>query len=415
MPFADTTSTDPGSPPPGPAHGDPNRSTNTEADAATGTEAGTDSGPSQPLSRERLRRRRDDTDVESAAHSEHGSAGAPAIAAGGPRSTSVVEILGADKSFHGVQALRNLSIAVAESRISVLLGPNGAGKTTAIRLITGALKPDRGQVLVFGLDPSGPDGEEIRRQCGVVSAKPSLYDRLSGRDNLRYAAELYGLGRGAKANRRIDDAADQFGILYALEQQVGGYSTGMKTRLALARAVLHEPTLMLLDEPTSGLDPESAMAVLGMVRDMTDAGRTVLMCTHLLLEAEGLADQVVVVDDGTDLVAGRPVDLADHYWPTPTVDFTAIVGSDLDQLSRAPGVVGFQRQGPTARLELDSPGRVPQLVRRLTADGVSIEAVVPYRPSLEDLYFAIRREKLSVDVNGGGAGAGPGALPGGER
>ena len=154
-----------------------------------------------------------------------------------------------------------------------MLGPNGAGKTTALRLITGALDPDGGAVRVFGLDPGRvADGEAVRARCGVVTAKPSLYDRLSGLDNLRYAAELYGLGRGRPVDRRLRAAAAQFGIDEALDQAVGGYSTGMKTRLALARAVAHDPELLLLDEPTSGLDPESAAAVLELVRAMTGAG-----------------------------------------------------------------------------------------------------------------------------------------------
>ena len=213
---------------------------------------------------------------------------------------------GVRRPFGQVEALAGLTFEVPEHSITVLLGPNGAGKTTAIRMITGALKPDGGSVRVFGLDPD-VDGEEVRSRCGVVSAKPALYDRLSGFDNLAYSAELYGLGRGKKVADRIRAAADRFGIEHALDSQVGGYSTGMKTRLALARSILHEPDLLLFDEPTSGLDPESSHAVLELIREMTGDGRTVLMCTHLLLEAEGLADQIVVLEDGDDLVSGTPL------------------------------------------------------------------------------------------------------------
>ena len=138
-----------------------------------------------------------------------------------------------------------------------------------------------------------------------MSAKPALYDRLSGLDNLRYAAELYGLGRGDAGRRAASSRRrERFGIDGALDQQVGGYSTGMKTRLALARSVLHQPDLLLYDEPTSGLDPESSYAVLELIREMTDDGNTVIMCTHLLLEAEGLADQVVMLQDGPLAGAG---------------------------------------------------------------------------------------------------------------
>jgi ABC-type multidrug transport system ATPase subunit len=304
---------------------------------------------------------------------------------------TVVDIEGASKSFGPVAALGSLSLTVGQGRITVLLGPNGAGKTTAIRMITGALTPDEGRIGVYGLDPGGVDGEEVRRRCGVVSAKPSLYDRLSGLDNLRYAAELYGLGRGSRVDDRIIAAADQFGIADDLDQMVGGYSTGMKTRLALARSVLHEPTLMLLDEPTSGLDPESAVAVLAMVRDMTAEGKTVLMCTHLLLEAERLADHIVVMDNGTDLLAGHPDELARRFWPQPTVEITGGDGMGLDQLSTAAGVTDYQRHDRTAIVRVDDQRRIPALVGTLVSSGTTVESVIPYEPSLEDLYFAIRR------------------------
>src|SRR5947209_3084560 len=215
----------------------------------------------------------------------------------------VVELDHARRFFGSVVGLADLSLRVPQGTITVLLGPNGSGKTTAVRTITGALPLDAGSARVFGLDPR-TDGAAVRGQCGVVSANPALYDRLSGRDNLVYAAELYGV-----SGDRIDESAARFGIVDALRLRVGGYSTGMRTRLALARAVLHDPELLLLDEPTSGLDPESGRAVLHLIREMASAGKTVVMCTHLLLEAEGLADQVVMLDQGRDLVAGRPEEL----------------------------------------------------------------------------------------------------------
>jgi ABC-2 type transport system ATP-binding protein len=307
----------------------------------------------------------------------------------------IVDVQGASRWFGSVQALNALSIQVPKGAISVLLGPNGAGKTTAIRLITGALSPDVGTSRVFGLDPSSPDGEEVRRRCGVVSAKPSLYDRLSGWDNLRYSAELYGLGR--KADGRILEAATTFGIEDSLDHHVGGYSTGMKTRLALARAILHEPDLLLLDEPTSGLDPESAQAVLEMIRDMTGDGQTVLMCTHLLLEAEGLADEIVVMQQGTDLLSGRPDELSSRYWPQPLVTISSTMADELDRLATADGVLDFDRSGDTANLQIDHLDRVPELIAFLVARNVPVTSVVPFDPTLEDLYFAVRREQAQTN------------------
>lgn len=311
------------------------------------------------------------------------------------REDLIVDVQGASRRFGTVQALNALTIEVPKGAISVLLGPNGAGKTTAIRLITGALAPDVGTSRVFGLDPASPDGEEVRRRCGVVSAKPSLYERLSGWDNLRYAAELYGLGRGSVADDRIRAAAATFGIEDSLDHQVGGYSTGMTTRLALARSILHEPDLLLLDEPTSGLDPESAAAVLELIRDMTGDGQTVLMCTHLLLEAEGLADEIVVMQQGTSLLSGRPGELAQTYWPHPIVRISSDRCADLDPLEKAAGVVSYERDGSTAVLELDDRNRVPELVASLTERGVPVDSVIPFNPTLEDLYFAVRRDQAA--------------------
>jgi ABC-2 type transport system ATP-binding protein len=301
-----------------------------------------------------------------------------------------VEMFGVTRSFGDNPALRELDLTVPAAKITVLLGPNGAGKTTAIRMITGALNPDAGSVRVFGQDPN-LDGEDVRRRCGVVSAKPSLYDRLSGYDNLAYSAELYGLGRGAKAAGLIRGSAARFGIDHALDQQAGGYSTGMKTRLALARSVLHSPELLLFDEPTSGLDPESSYAVLELIREMTATGATVVMCTHLLLEAEGLADQVVVLEDGHALISGTPEELTARFWPGAVVRLDAEDPSVLDRLANAEGVLAYERvDGDPATVQLDDMGRVPDLVLALASEGVRLTRVEPHTPTLEDLYFAVR-------------------------
>ena len=305
---------------------------------------------------------------------------------------AVVHLGAVTRRFGTTVALDALDLTVPTGSITVLLGPNGAGKTTATRVITGALGADAGTVEVFGLDPV-THGQAVRRRCGVVSAKPALYDRLSGRDNLRYAAELYGLGRGRAASERIAWAADRFGIAGALDDQVGGYSTGMKTRLALARSVLHEPELLLYDEPTSGLDPESSYAVLELIREMTDHGTTVIMCTHLLLEAEGLADRVVVLQAGRALIDGPPDELIARYWPDTVVEVELDTPADLEWLCDLDGIQGVDSTGPgtgAARIRLDNEGHIPDLVFALADSGLRVRRVDPHRPSLEDLYFAVR-------------------------
>ncbi len=314
-----------------------------------------------------------------------------------------VALHGVSKSFNEKPALADLNLVAPQGMITVLLGPNGAGKTTAIRCITGAMSPDQGHIRTLGLDPE-LDGETVRSDCGVVSAKPALYDRLTGWDNLTYAAQLHGVAKAAIRDR-VMVASARFGIEHALDDQVGGYSTGMKTRLALARSVLHEPQLLLFDEPTSGLDPESAQAVLALIRDMTADGHTVVMCTHHLVEAEGLADHVVVLDVGTDLVAGPPADLTQHYWPEDSVliavDSDPAAPTTLADLAELPGVRRVEPtngggDGSEALVVLDDPGVTPNVVAALTASGSRVRKVVPHEPTLEELYFAVRRSARNL-------------------
>jgi len=306
-------------------------------------------------------------------------------------SGEAVALTGVWRSFGDVVAVCDLAFVVPAGTVTVLLGPNGAGKTTVVRLVTGALLPQAGVVRTLGIDPgTEASGSEVRRRCGVVPARPALYDRLTGHDNLQYAADLFGVDPAVSA-ARITEAAGRFGILDALDQKVGGYSTGMRARLALARAVLHEPDLLLLDEPTAGLDPESARAVLGLIDEMAEDGKTVLMCTHLLLEAEGLADQVIVMDKGHAMVSGSPQELTRRYWPATRVLVDADDPRVLDTASALPYVQHYERNG-VAMVDLENDSQVPDLVDDLIAAGARLTRVEPRTPSLEELYFMIRKQ-----------------------
>jgi ABC-2 type transport system ATP-binding protein len=311
-----------------------------------------------------------------------------------PEPGPAVALTGVRRSFGEVLAVDDLTFEVPRGTVTVLLGPNGAGKTTVVRLVTGALHPHGGSVRTLGLDPEiDAEGTEVRRRCGVVPARPALYDRLSGTDNLEYAAALFRVDPRL-VDGRIAEAAERFGISDALHLKVGGYSTGMRARLALARAVLHEPDLLLLDEPTAGLDPESARTVLGLIDEMAEGGKTVLMCTHLLLEAEGLADQVIVMDHGQAMVSGSPQELTHEYWPASRVVLDADDPAVLDTARELPFVRSYQRNG-VATVELAHETDVPDLVDALVGAGARLTRVEPQAPSLEELYFAIRRENAT--------------------
>ena len=298
--------------------------------------------------------------------------------------TNAIAFSSVHKSFGEVTALESVDFDAPTGAVTVLLGPNGAGKTTTVRLTTGALIADFGSISVLGMNPL-EQGDEVRSRVGVVPPKPAFYDQLSGWENLQFAATIF---ESDETNARA--AAERFGIDHALEQEVGGYSTGMKTRLALARAVIHDPEVLMLDEPTAGLDPESARAVLELIKEMAGRGRTIVMCTHLLHEAEGIADQVILMDEGSVRTSGRPKDLARRYMANPIVILDAEDPSDLSVVAEMDGVLGV-RSEDGLHVTIDSLDRVADLVVELVKRGVRPTRVEPLTPTLEDLYFEMQR------------------------
>jgi len=288
------------------------------------------------------------------------------------------------KTFGDVHALDDIEFETPTGSVTVLLGPNGAGKTTTVRLTTGALVADSGDVRVLGLNPL-EDGDEVRSRVGVVPPKPAFYDQLTGWENLQFAATIF---EGTEEDAR--EASRRFEIEHALDQEVAGYSTGMRTRLALARAVIHDPEVLMLDEPTAGLDPESARTVLELIAELAERGRTIVMCTHLLHEAEGIADQVVLLENGHVRAHGEPKELARAYMPDPIVIIEAEDPSSLLFLPQLDGVISIRHDGATF-VTVDSSDRIPDIVIEMVKRGVRPTRVEPLSPTLEDLYFEMQR------------------------
>ena len=215
-------------------------------------------------------------------------------------------------------AVDTLSLEIQQGEIFGLLGHNGAGKTTTVRLMNGVLNPTGGDVRVLRLSPMH-QGAELRRHTGVLTETPALYEGLSARANLALFAEIYNLPR-ADVARRVEAMLQQFNLADRADEKVGGFSKGMKQRLALARAFLHEPELLFLDEPTSGLDPIAARQVNDSILHVSrDERRTVVLATHNLRDAQQMCDRVAVLEHGRLVALGKPAELARELVQARTV------------------------------------------------------------------------------------------------
>jgi len=307
--------------------------------------------------------------------------------------TTVIEVEQLARCFGPVKAVDGITFCVEEGEVFGLLGPNGAGKTTTVRLLNGVLTPSDGQARVLGFDPV-TQGCQLRQQTGVLTETPSLYERLTAQENLALFGALYGV-LGAKLSRRVDELLEFFELSKRANDRVGGFSTGMKQRLALARALLHEPPLLFLDEPTSGLDPEAARQVTQMIQQLShQKGRTVCLCTHNLSEAQRLCDRVAVMNQGRLLALGTLAELARTLWRGLWVDIefrTPLADTVADKLRTTRGVSDVQLDAMHLAVRVESGEAVPMVVASLASQGAQIMRVNPRQYSLEDIYFELQK------------------------
>lgn len=299
------------------------------------------------------------------------------------------------RRFGDLTAVKDLNLDVQPGEVFGFLGHNGAGKTTTIRLLNGVLAPTAGKITVLGLDPT-TEGSALRARTGVLTESPSLDERLSARENLTIFAELYGIPPD-RVTSRVETMLEIFELETRDKEKVGGFSKGMKQRLALARALIHEPEVLYLDEPTSGLDPIAARHVRDLIRQMSQQeGRTVFLCTHNLPEAQRLCHRVAVLEHGSILAMGSPADLARQVaLTTQRVEFEVANGSTnraADLLRGLPDVREVIVEVDV--ITVQGPGReaIPALVHTLAAADVPLYRVTPQEPTLEDIYFALHGE-----------------------
>lgn len=301
---------------------------------------------------------------------------------------ALIETRNLSKQFGNLLAVDDVSLHVDDGEVLALLGPNGAGKTTTIRMLASILRPTRGWVRVAGFDTS-KDAEKVRHHVGLLTEHHGLYTRMKPLDYLAYFGQIYSLDP-ALARERAADLMDRFGLGEAAGQRLGQYSKGMRQKLAMARALLHDPDVLLLDEPTSAMDPESARMVRDSIMGLRSGNRAIVVCTHNLHEAEVLADRLAIIRRGAIVAQGTSSQLMQDYLGSPIMELK--VADQLDgAVELLPDEVNVRDRGHDwVRFQASDPERVnPRIVDRMASAGVRIVTLSEIKRSLEEVYLSV--------------------------
>lgn len=280
----------------------------------------------------------------------------------------------------GKKAVDSVSLSLSQGEVFGFLGPNGAGKTTTVKLLNGMLSPTEGTFRVFGIDPS-QNPEKVHALSGVVTEHAQMYDNLTGIQNLVFYGSVFGLST-ADSRKHGLELLEQLELTDAKDQKLAAYSTGMRQRLSLARALIHRPQILFLDEPTSGLDPESAQNVHSMIRRLAaENGITVFLCTHQLRYAQEVCTRYGLMAEGRLLAEGTLEALRDRICSGMKATLK-VKNMPADLACRQTGSLTFE-------LPIESEEEIPQLVRKITDAGGQIYHISAESPSLEEIYFTL--------------------------
>jgi ABC-2 type transport system ATP-binding protein len=308
---------------------------------------------------------------------------------------------GLGRRFGDRWAVRDVSLEVQRGEVLGLLGPNGAGKTTTVRLLTALIEPSEGTASVDGFDVRRQP-EDVRARVGILTETPGLYDKLSARANLEFFGRLYGLAADVRS-QRIERYLRLFELWDRRDDVAGTFSKGMKQKLAIARALLHDPSVVFLDEPTAALDPEAAFVVRASIEDLRRSGRTIVLATHNLDEADRLCDRIAFVRGGL-LRIDSPTRLrGDAGGRRLTVRLAAPPGPpEVAALRSVDGVIAVEAVERVLHVEaIDAEAVAPVAVRALVGAGADIVEVGVAQQSLEAIYFEI----MGVRPGAGGEAA----------
>jgi len=298
----------------------------------------------------------------------------------------MIETIDLSKEFDGVWAVDSLNLTVSTGQILALLGPNGAGKTTTIRMLTTILKPSRGKARIMGYDIL-TQAEEVRAHVGVLTEQHGLYPRMRAREYLEFFGRTYKMEQ-SMLQKRVEELLVYFGLNEAQDKRLGQYSKGMRQKLALARALIHDPTVLLLDEPTSAMDPASARLVRNAIQQLRSKDRAIVICTHNLAEAEELADQIAIIRQGRLILQGTPAELKRKLPGKAQVVIRFLVNEE-DFSPKLDSVVTLLEIGKDYLIyETDQPEQVtPIILEKLIQQGLRIYSVERRENSLEEVYL----------------------------
>jgi ABC-2 type transport system ATP-binding protein len=296
------------------------------------------------------------------------------------------------KKFGDNLAVDRLTLDIGEGEVFGFLGPNGAGKTTTVRMLTSLIAPTAGTATVMGYDIS-QDNQNVRRNVGILTETPGLYDRLSAWRNMTIFANLYEV---KDVNGQAEKYLRMLGLWERRHDAAGTFSKGMNQKLAIARALLHEPQVLFLDEPTSGLDPEAAKLVRDFVEELSGQGRTIFICTHNLDEADHLCNRIAVFKTRLRVV-DTPSALRKQMYGRQIVFHLADEAEPyLAQIAALPFIHHAEAAENKLILALDNPEeKNPELIRTLVAVQANIQFVGELRHSLEDIYLQLVNDESS--------------------
>jgi len=294
-----------------------------------------------------------------------------------------------------ITAVQDLTLSVAEGEVFGFLGPNGAGKTTTVRMLTSLIGPTSGSAWVNGYQV-GVDDQEIRRSVGILTESPGMYERLSAHKNLTIYANLYNV---EDVEGQVGKYLRMLGLWSRRDDPAGSFSKGMRQKLAIARALLHEPKLLFLDEPTSGLDPEAARLVRSFIEELRGQGRTIFICTHNLNEADRLCDRIGIFRSRL-IEIDTPENLRQKLYGRKVVFHLRHLDTDwLKPIQALKGVIEVSPVEQKLVVSMDDPEQLnPQIIKLLVQAGADIQFVGELRHSLEDVYLQTIRESDDKEV-----------------